>query len=78
MFTRSGLISAVWLAFSLAAGAASAEGPNFGRFLQPAIAYKFLAQTGLDRANRFSYLPALLSTAWAADGRARLLGAAKH
>jgi hypothetical protein len=31
MFTRSRLISAVWLAFCLAAGAASAEGPNLGR-----------------------------------------------
>src|SRR6202011_940858 len=31
MLTRSGLSAAVWLAFGLAAGAASAEGPNLGK-----------------------------------------------
>ena len=31
MLTRSGLVAAVWLAFGLAAGAASAEGPNLGK-----------------------------------------------
>src|ERR1700732_4255375 len=31
MLTRSRLVTAVWLAFGLAAGAASAEGPNLGR-----------------------------------------------
>ena len=31
MLTRSGLVAAVWLAFGLAAGAASAEAPNLGK-----------------------------------------------
>ena len=31
MFTHSWLLTAVWLAFYLAAGAASAEGPNLGK-----------------------------------------------
>jgi hypothetical protein len=31
MFTRSRLITAVWLAFSVTAGAASAEGLNLGK-----------------------------------------------
>src|SRR5438132_9110877 len=31
MLTRSGLVAAVWLAFGLAAGAASAEGPYLGK-----------------------------------------------
>src|SRR3954447_15734221 len=36
MFTRSGLISAVWLGFCFAAGAASAEAPNFGKSIDTA------------------------------------------
>src|SRR5580700_2924039 len=36
MFTRSALISAIWLGFCLAAGAAPAEGPNLGKPIDPA------------------------------------------
>ena len=36
MFTRSGLMSAAWLTLCLAAGAASAEGPNLGKPLDAA------------------------------------------
>src|ERR1700730_3108014 len=36
MLMRSGLITAVWLAFCVAAGAASADGPNLGKPLDAA------------------------------------------
>src|ERR1700731_3701751 len=36
MFIRSGLITAVWLAFCVASGAASADGPNLGKPLDAA------------------------------------------
>jgi S-disulfanyl-L-cysteine oxidoreductase SoxD len=36
MSTHNGLITAVWLALCLAAGAASAEGPNLGKPIGPA------------------------------------------